>query len=269
MGEIASNDVFYYISVLIALWKLGCWFHKDPSTGSHTRTDYCSAGSNEDVDMITDHYGRGDCDNPNQIIFGCLISCLLVIIFFSSEAVQAGEKRHHGAHVHGVAHLNVAIEGNNIYIAFISPAANMVGFEHHPRTREQKKAVRAAVDELRNGDSLFLLSTESESRLVRSRAHADIDKDADHHSEPDHAENEHHGEAENRSKAHGQEHEHEHHSEFEAEYHFICRKPDRLAQIDVRLFQVFPGIEHIAVQLLNGTKQTAMELTAKENKISL
>ena len=61
---------------------------------------------------------------------------------------------------------------------------------------------------------------------------------------------------------------HESHSEFKAEYHFVCKNPDRLSEIDVNLFHVFPGIEHIEVQLLTGTGQTALELTPKKKKIT-
>ena len=81
----------------------------------------------------------------NRLIFIFLISGLLAIVIIFSGPVQAEEKRHHEAHEHGVANLNVAVEGNNIYIEFSSPAANIVGFEHHPRTHEQKDAVRDAV----------------------------------------------------------------------------------------------------------------------------
>lgn len=235
------------------------------------RPPNCDVVNNKDVDMMLDLYGRGDYDYPNRFIFNCLISCLLAIILISSRPVLAGENRHHAAHVHGVAHLNIAIEGNNIYIEFFSPAANIVGFEHHPRTHEQKNAVKEAVNKLRAGASLFLLSAKSESRLVNSSVNADIDEDADHHSESehDHAKNENHDKEDHTDKEHSEADEHESHSEFEAEYHFICKKPDRLSQVDVRLFQVFPGIEHIEVQLLNGTTQTAIELTAKKDKISL
>ena len=210
-----------------------------------------------------------------RISLRCLILALFSSVIISLGPVQAEKKRHHGAHEHGVAHLNVAIEGNNIYIEFFSPAVNIVGFEHHPRTHEQKNAVKDAVNKLKNGASLFLLSARSESYIVNSSVETDIDKDADHTSESEHdhdpAEKGHHGEVEHEhaEKEHSQDHEHESHSEFEAEYHFTFKKPGKLSQIDVRLFSVFPGIEHIEVQLLKETKQTAMELTAKKYTISL
>ena len=200
---------------------------------------------------------------------------LLTIVFTSlvltHSETQAEETRHHEAHEHGVATLNVAVEGNNIYIEFSSPAANIVGFEHHPRTHEQKHAVEEAVKTLQAGDALFILSGGSNSRMVKSKVDTDINEDTDHHTESEHghAEEKHHGKEEHHDKEHSEADEHERHSEFTAEYHFVCKNPNKLSQIDVMLFQVFPGIEHIEVQLLTETKQTAVELTAKENKIKL
>jgi hypothetical protein len=190
--------------------------------------------------------------------------------FTFSEAL-AEEYNHHEAHEHGVANLNVAIEGNNIYIEFSSPAANIVGFEHHPRTHEQKDAVKDAVKKLQTGDALFILSAGSESKLVKSNVDTDIDKDTDSHSASEHAQSEegHHDHEGQHNKEHNEAAEHERHSEFKAEYHFVCKKPGRLSQIKVKLFSAFPGIEHIEVQLITETKQTAVELTAKKTIIFL
>ena len=44
---------------------------------------------------------------------------------------------------------------------------------------------------------------------------------------------------------------------------------NNLKQIDVLLFRVFSGLEHIEVQLLTDKKQTAMELTAGKFQIKL
>jgi hypothetical protein len=221
--------------------------------------------------MKSNQLGKGMYGYLDRFIVNGLISGLLAIVLIFSGTVQAEEKRHHGAHEHGVANLNVAVEGNNIYIEFSSPAANIVGFEHHPRTHDQRDAIKGAVNKLQKGDALFILSAESESKLVKSTIDTDIDKDADHlsESEHDHGEEEHQGQEENHDKGHSEADEHERHSDFKAEYHFVCKKPDRLSQIDVMLFRVFPGIEHIEVQVIAGTKQTAVELTAKKNKISL
>ena len=205
-----------------------------------------------------------------KIVLG-IISVVLVLGFRLPQ-VQAGDQRHHEAHVHGVAHMNVAYEGNNLYIELSSPAANIVGFEHHPRTPEQKATVIAAIESLEAGEKLFAFPAGSGSRLVKSKVETDIKNDSAH--EPGQTQTHDHAEAGNKAEVeehrHGEHHDaddHERHSEFKAEYHFVCEKPQKLTLIEVKLFRIFPGIEHIEVQLLTDTKQTALELTAKKNKI--
>jgi hypothetical protein len=45
--------------------------------------------------------------------------------------------------------MNVAFEENELYIELISPAASIVGFEHHPRSEAQKTAVKKATETLK------------------------------------------------------------------------------------------------------------------------
>ena len=181
----------------------------------------------------------------------------------------AESNRHHEAHEHGTAKLNVAVEGNNLYIEFSSPAANVVGFEHLPRTQKQKAAVADAKKKLKEGLTLFHLPAGSMSRLVDVSVKTDIDSHSDHHEKAGHnGEEDHHlSEKEKHKHEHHEADKDERHSDFEATYHFVCKKPEKLTHIDVKLINTFPGIEHIEVQLLAGTKQTAMELTAKKNTI--
>ena len=190
--------------------------------------------------------------------------------------IQAAEYRHHEAHEHGVAHMNVAFEGNELYIEFISPAANMVGFEHQPRTQEQKTAVKAAIKKLEAGEKLFAFPSGAEGKLVKSKVNTDINNESGHESDEteSHEHDEMSRDAGHEAEKHGHEEqqhgdEHERHSEFKAEYRFVCKKPEKLVYVDVMLFSVFSGIEHIEVQLLTGTRQTALELTARKTKITL
>jgi hypothetical protein len=206
----------------------------------------------------------------------CKICLSIIIVFILLEAnlpgIRAAQYRHHQAHEHGVAHLNVALEGNDLFIEFTSPAANIVGFEHHPRTDEQKAAVRKAIETLKAGESLFVLALGAEGNLAESTVTTDIEDDSNHESENEHAEaladsSKETLKVQHPSGKHHEADEHEPHSDFKAEYHFDCREPQRLAHIEVMLFRIFPGIEHIEVQLLTGTKQTALELTAQKNRI--
>ena len=217
-----------------------------------------------------------------KFLLAALLTIIIVGLGSTFSGTHAAETRHHEAHEHGVAHLNIAIEGNNVYIEFTSPAANIVGFEHHPRTQKQKDAVEDAVKKLKAGDALIILSADSKSRLAESRVDTDIEG---HESESEHAHEEeghhgkedghhgeekgHHGKEAKHDGEHSDADDHQRHSEFQAKYHFVCKEPKKLSQIDVQLFRVFPGIEHIEVQLINETRQTGMELTAQKNKIAL
>jgi len=236
----------------------------------------------------------------NHIILVSILSFLIMLASVSSS-VLAAEQRHHDAHVHGIAHLNVAMEGTSLHLEFTSPAANIVGFEHEPRTPEQKEGVRNAIEKLENGSTLFILSPGAQCRLSKFSVKTDIEHDADHDDDHDadhdeeheadhdddhnanaghkheHENDAHHGEGEDKDQEHhddkDQDHhdeneeEHARHSEFHSEYRFVCKNPGKLSQMDVMLIQSFPGIEHIEVQLLTETKQTALELTAQSHRI--
>ena len=218
--------------------------------------------------MIRNLFDRHTC---STVFLTWLIVALSIVPVLVVSALQAEEYRHHEAHEHGVASLNLAIDGKNLQIEFSSPAANIVGFEHHPRTEKQKAAVKKAMKLLENGDALFTLFRESEGRLVKSDVHTDIDQHGgdDHDSEHSDEKRPHDQNAGQHGKEHSEADEHQRHSEFKANYHFICNKPNKLKHISVLLFKVFPGIEHIEVQLLTPKKQTGMELTADNNRIPL
>jgi len=196
------------------------------------------------------------------------------VLAFNLLDIQAAEIRHHEAHEHGVAHLNVALEGNDLYIEFISPAANIVGFEHHPRTEAQKSAVMKAMETLKAGEFLFVTSPYAECSLVAATVNTDIEDHEAHQSESTHVHDQgesgqdSESEKHDRHEEHHEADEHGHHSDFEAQYHFVCKQPEKLSKMDVMLFGKFPGIEHIEVQLLTASKQTALKLTAADYKIS-
>ena len=199
-----------------------------------------------------------------------MILAFAIMIAIASSRTWAGEHRHHDAHVHGIAHLNAAMEGTSLHLEFTSPAANIVGFEHQPRTPEQKDTVGKAIEKLKDGSKLFILSPEAQCRLSKSSVKTDIELDAGHDEDADHEkEHGHKKDAHHEDEVHHEKNEdaHARHSEFYSEYRFVCKNPEKLSQMDVMLFQSFPGIEHIEVQLLTETKQSARELTAQSHRI--
>ena len=83
----------------------------------------------------------------------CLVTITLSV--FLAASLKASER----AHEHGVGHLSVAIEGNEVEIELVVPGADAVGFEHAARTEIEKKAVLAAADKLKDVNRLVTLTS--------------------------------------------------------------------------------------------------------------
>lgn len=183
------------------------------------------------------------------------VAIFVAILCLPRVAVAAEEFSQHEAHEHGVAHLNVAFTGSEIVLEFVSPAANIVGFEHAPSNPAEQTAYNDAVRRLEEGVSLFQFPSEAECELAGASVTADFGSE-DHGKELD--------------GGHGDEHgSHDTHSDFRAEYRFKAGRPDKLRHLDVLLLQSFPSIEHVEVQLLTPSTQTALELTSENIGIDL
>lgn len=70
-----------------------------------------------------------------QLILAAFISVLLV-----SPLAYSNKKkhRHHEAHVHGAAQLQIALEGLTGKVIFEGAADGLLGFEHAPKTEAEK-----------------------------------------------------------------------------------------------------------------------------------
>lgn len=181
------------------------------------------------------------------------------------------EHRQHGAHVHGVAALNLALEGSEVQIEFDSPAANIVGFEHAPSSSDDHAALDKAVATLEDGDTLFRFNDDAGCRMETATVTSEM-LDGEHAEHHGHAHAETEGHDHQGEPAHTGEHEHDHegetHSDIEAAYHFECDTPDKLTRLTVELFEAFSGMEKIKVQYVIERKQGAAELTAKDHVVT-
>ncbi len=158
------------------------------------------------------------------------------------------EHREHGSHTHGVTQLNIALEGKQLLIEIESPAANIVGFEHMPKTSADKSTLEAAISNLEKPSELFVTDSRAGCKSVDYEVESSMlidshDKHKDHHDEH-----------------HGDKHDKAAHSDFEAQYGFVCADPDKLKEIDIRLFNVFPKTHQINVQYIGDGGQKAARL---------
>ncbi len=166
------------------------------------------------------------------------------------------EHRRHGTHVHGIATLNLALQGEEVQLELNSPAANILGFEHAPSSEADHETLDKAVAALKNADRLFHFNKEAACGMEKAMLTSAL------------LEEEHEGHAHAEVGKHDHdEHKDENHSDIEALYHFECARPGKLLQLSVALFEAFPATQALKVQFVTENKQGAVELSAKDHVV--
>ncbi|WP_372986869.1 ZrgA family zinc uptake protein [Marinobacter sp.] len=172
---------------------------------------------------------------------------LLLPLTFLAGVAAASENP--GAHQHGHAELSFAVEGNKVEVMFVSPAYNVVGFEHEARTNAQTQALTKANDWFAGTP---LINTPEGTCTVIS---SDV-----HHSgqEPEHDGNDdEHGD-------HGGGH-----SAFEVIQTLACPGVQDASTLTTPLTTRLERLEHLDVQWAGAMAQGATRLEHGEQAIEL
>lgn len=181
----------------------------------------------------------------------------------TSEA-ESHEHEQHGTHEHGVATLSIAVGGEGVEIMLASPAANLVGFEHAASSVEDKQKLADAKTKLEAGTNLFHMNKAAGCKLKNAEVvSALLDNGEAHADDEKHAKHE-HEEGEKHSKhAHDEDRDKEGktHNDMDVSWLFACAKPDKIEEVSVKLFSVFPGGFHkIKAEWVTTTGASAQEL---------
>ncbi|RHW19947.1 DUF2796 domain-containing protein [Pseudomonas jilinensis] len=161
-----------------------------------------------------------------------------------------------GAHQHGVANLNLVLEGSALAIELESPADNLVGFEYLPSTDADKAKVREAMASLRQADALFQFPAAAGCSLDQVELQSPLFSAVEHSHKHDHG------------HAHTHKHDHDNaHNDIEAHYHFTCTNVAALNQIELKLFESFPRTEKLLLQAITPAGQQGGELSPAQNLI--
>ena len=187
-------------------------------------------------------------------MFRCLLlSGLSVAISMSAQTVAA-----QSAHVHGEGQVNIAIDGNRIFMALESPGADIVGFEYEARSSDEKAAVKQAIAQL--SDPMLLVRFEADAGCAVRQANAGIEGEGEHdeHEEDKHSE---HDEHEDEAQAEHDEHKGEEaHGAFVAQYEFECADISALGSIEFTYFNQFSNAQSLAIVLIDGNGQRRVEI---------
>lgn len=179
---------------------------------------------------------------------------MLACLGLTHVAAEEGhEHRHHDSHEHGVAELNLAVDGSSVLIELESPAANIVGFEHQPHDAAERDLVTKAIQRLQEAESLFVFTSNANCSVQFAEVETELEQQHEH-NDHDHHENEKNSDD---------------HSEFSSNYIFSCEAIDKLKQVEVKLFEEFSGLESIKAQLITPQNQTLIELSAEQNTIDI
>ncbi|OOG21795.1 hypothetical protein B1C78_15990 [Thioalkalivibrio denitrificans] len=186
----------------------------------------------------------------------------LCLLLSASGHIGAQEHRHHGAHVHGVAELNIVLDGTTLLVELHSPAHNLVGFEHPPRTEAQHQALTRARAALEDADRVFSLPAAAACSLIGVEAESVLfGKSHDHRNHAHHHKHDH-----DHDHKPGNEHQH---ADIHVHYEFHCTNVNALRYMDMLLFESFPGTERLRVQRIGRGGQDATTLTPERNRLPM
>lgn len=142
------------------------------------------------------------------------------------------------AHEHGVAELNVVRESQQIQIEFVSPVANLLGFERMPESAEEWTLFATVVEELASNDWLIGETLSECTLTVQAQELPSFASSQDEHGH-DHAEDDGHDHEEEAAESA--------HVDFRMQYLFDC--PGAVpSQLQIVAFQHYPAIERIDTQ---------------------
>ncbi|KJV34803.1 hypothetical protein VI08_09470 [Luteibacter yeojuensis] len=147
--------------------------------------------------------------------------------------VAGAEERHLGPHVHGQASVNVSVQDPAVDVEISLPGHDAVGFEHPPRSSQERAAVERATATLQ-GASWLVPAPGASCTLASAKVTPHGFGGA---AEPGG------------------------HADFDAEYRYTCKKVNALTHLDVRLAVVFPAVQKVVVSTItaSGSNQQTLQ----------
>jgi len=142
----------------------------------------------------------------------------------------------------------VVLDGNRLLLELEGPLDNLVGFEHAPRSDIERSALRTMESSLRATERLLAPSAAAECRAGAVKVDQPFAGEA---------------------AGTGAKEETPRHSGARVVWEFDCKRPDRLVGVDLLLFDVFPGLKRVNVQIASPRGQASTLLTRASPRLPL
>ncbi|WP_298449391.1 DUF2796 domain-containing protein [uncultured Marinobacter sp.] len=152
-----------------------------------------------------------------------------------------------GSHQHGHAEMQLAFADNQVEILLTSPAGNMLGFEHHPRTPEQHQTEERVTHWL--GENPLVNTLESTCQIQATTVQHEVAGGHDH------------GE-----HSHGDE---SRHADITVTQILNCTGLDNSTSLTTPLTAHFPALEHLDIAWAGPDGQGAARLEQGERSFRI
>ena len=152
-------------------------------------------------------------------------------------------------HEHGVARLDVAVDAGRVSIELDTPLDNLLGFERAPRSDAERDKVSAMVARLRAGDVLFRIDTAAGCQLSK----VELASPLLGLSTP----------GKQSVAAAGE------HGDLSGSFEFLCTQGARAGFLEVGLFDAFPALKRIDLQVATPKGQLKAVLRKPASRVAL
>ena len=172
-----------------------------------------------------------------------------LVLGVAAGAASGQQLEQHAAHEHGAVTFNIAVEQNTLAVELEAPAINVVGFEHPPRTDEQRKAASDAAALFESGRGLFGVPSAAGCRLRETKVHAPGGEGSP---------------AESGDDGHGAGH-----RDYRVHVSFNCANPAELVWLELWVLRKLRDVTDARANILTSSKQTTVRVRYAKARLSL
>ena len=186
-----------------------------------------------------------------------ILAAAFLFLTFHLGVGAAAQKRHHDAHVHGVAEINIAVEGAKATVEFRAPAESIMGFEHEAKSDSDRKKRDAALELLQTKRDQMILFDPKLGCKSSTMKTSIVEEHEDHAKTP------------SGKGGHKDQKKNGEHREVHATFSVACEKPLAGSRVRFGVSKVFRDIQEIKVQVVGDSGQAGATIKRDNGNVKL